>query len=748
MSHRLLNHAAFLDDDSPAAEEDPNRAVQSTTGPATRHPSGDDSDQKRSFAEGLERMKQLSINDSHLSASRASSTTVAASEKRDPGINRNLTKATSLLNSSGLGDSTKADMMSHETGRLASGSNTRRPSLVAAFAPAEETLAERHEKQLKALSSSILPILVKQAKAPMMVVPLNAWLKLERMPRSSDNVSRLVVKSSVTSADPSRSPSGSNVGPLSRTVVKAAEDDYVVFVSHRWWNNQLPDDDENSKYEIVTKALDRMITDDNLDPARIVIWVDFACIDQDDAELQAKGIASLISYAACSDAVVIPVQDERQAIAAFTDAEHPADLANYGERAWCRLETYIFMCVGELTQRPIGCYGYGKAFAKDESKGIMNRISAMMFKSAEKVPEYTLKLLSSTVTDTDLIEKMMLERKNSLKLPSLSNSTKSSETVGTDDTLDNMPIVRSRARSLGSFGHGKKGANGSRRERRSTTLASISTSIGIGAATRVGPSALEVQGASFAESQLPSSGSLTVETDREVIRNIQESVMKTYAHYAILSQCTLAQLLDEDANGQDNVIFAVRGKQIRSTDLELLGTQLKLMSFAPRIMHVDLRRNLIQGGRTRKRTEDGSSDSSGEGEECGQQLQDFLHTLFGFAKNLGVLRLDENPLLCSTGISVLAPCLEHAPQLKEIGLSHCCLSNDSVIYLYRNKMPSELKRIDMSNNLLTDKVIRAVAKLYKKNKRQQLEIELEGNAISKTAYASLVGKLSFDVDTN
>jgi len=281
--------------------------------------------------------------------------------------------------------------------------------------------------------------------------------------------------------------------------------------------------------------------------------------------------------------------------------------------------------------------------------------------------------------------------------------------------------------------------------RTTATLASISTSIGIGAATRVGPSAMEVQGASFAESQLPSSGSLTVETDREVIRNIQESVMKTYAHYAILSQCTLAQLLDEDANGQDNVTFAVRGKQIRSTDLELLGTQLKLMSFAPRIMHVDLRRNLIQGGRTRKRTEDGSSDGE---EECGQQLQDFLHTLFGFAKNLGVLRLDENPLLCSTGVSVLAPCLEHAPQLKEIGLSHCCLSNDSVIYLYRNKLPSELKKIDMSNNLLTDKVIRAVAKLYKKNKSQKLEIELEGNAISKTAYASLVGKLNYDVGTD
>ena len=82
--------------------------------------------------------------------------------------------------------------------------------------------------------------------------------------------------------------------------------------------------------------------------------------DQDDPESQERGIQSLVSYAARSDLVLIPVQSEEAAIDAFSKAQHPADLANYGERAWCRLETYIFMCLSEMLMRPNHLYGYGK----------------------------------------------------------------------------------------------------------------------------------------------------------------------------------------------------------------------------------------------------------------------------------------------------------------------------------------------------------------------------------------------------
>ena len=59
------------------------------------------------------------------------------------------------------------------------------------------------------------------------------------------------------------------------------------------------------------------------------------------AQLQELGIASLIAYAAWSDLVLTPVQSTPEAMESFDLASHPADLVNYGERAWCRLETYI-----------------------------------------------------------------------------------------------------------------------------------------------------------------------------------------------------------------------------------------------------------------------------------------------------------------------------------------------------------------------------------------------------------------------
>ena len=45
-----------------------------------------------------------------------------------------------------------------------------------------------------------------------------------------------------------------------------------------------------------------------IDDDRVVIWCDYACIEQDNPEKMRQGIASLISYAARSDVIVTPVQ--------------------------------------------------------------------------------------------------------------------------------------------------------------------------------------------------------------------------------------------------------------------------------------------------------------------------------------------------------------------------------------------------------------------------------------------------------
>jgi hypothetical protein len=50
---------------------------------------------------------------------------------------------------------------------------------------------------------------------------------------------------------------------------------------------------------------------------------------------------------------------EADAIKAFVEATHPMQLVNYGNRAWCRLEVYVFSCLVEIMGREITCFAYG-----------------------------------------------------------------------------------------------------------------------------------------------------------------------------------------------------------------------------------------------------------------------------------------------------------------------------------------------------------------------------------------------------
>ena len=202
--------------------------------------------------------------------------------------------------------------------------------------------------QMARLSDSILPHILAEERTPMVVVPYDKWLSVGKFPRSSDNLTRRAKKArtSLSDGDLSAHPDG----------------DWIVFVSHRWWNpiEAEPDDREDTKYKIVSDALKELIVKFDVDPKRLVVWCDFACISQDDPALQELGISSLIAYAAWSDLVLTPVQSVPDAMKSFDEASHPADLINYGERAWCRLETYIFMCVGEILMRPLHYYAFGQ----------------------------------------------------------------------------------------------------------------------------------------------------------------------------------------------------------------------------------------------------------------------------------------------------------------------------------------------------------------------------------------------------
>jgi len=60
-----------------------------------------------------------------------------------------------------------------------------------------------------------------------------------------------------------------------------------------------------------------------------------------------------------ADYLLIPVRPRKQNSDAMMNARHPGQLGEYGERGWCRLESFIFTCLAELRQAEVHCFAYG-----------------------------------------------------------------------------------------------------------------------------------------------------------------------------------------------------------------------------------------------------------------------------------------------------------------------------------------------------------------------------------------------------
>lgn len=58
-----------------------------------------------------------------------------------------------------------------------------------------------------------------------------------------------------------------------------------------------PDDADRggSKYKLLVRAVQQMVKLYKWDPEEVAMWIDFACIDQDDRDQQELGIKSLPS---------------------------------------------------------------------------------------------------------------------------------------------------------------------------------------------------------------------------------------------------------------------------------------------------------------------------------------------------------------------------------------------------------------------------------------------------------------------
>ncbi|CAE8588892.1 unnamed protein product, partial [Polarella glacialis] len=216
----------------------------------------------------------------------------------------------------------------------------------------------------------------------------------------------------------------------------------------------------------------------------------------DDPELLLARVESLLSYACRSQFILIPVFPEPTAVQAFRKAEHPMDLLDYGERGWCRLEAYVFLCLGEITGEAVSCCGYGLLF--------QCRVDG----------------------DGDFNEEL--------------------ETEGTSQSCLGFTSSYEQLKPLMS-----------------------------GAATH------------FKREQLPSSGKLTAESDRTVIRATEKRIQNVYCRYAILS-ATEGHLTD-----RKRTHFVMDAKQLSCAHMPLLITELRRIQSDNKLRKLALRGNQL-----------------------------------------------------------------------------------------------------------------------------------------------------------
>ncbi|KAK3934429.1 hypothetical protein QBC46DRAFT_399805 [Diplogelasinospora grovesii] len=142
-------------------------------------------------------------------------------------------------------------------------------------------------------------------------VPYPEFEALGRLPRSTDGLARPFTP---------RMPASESDGASSKGDV------FIIFFSYRWLgrnsNGQaLPDDTNHTQYRRMMRATDGFLAlHPELDKQGLGVWLDYACVDQDDP---ARGVAALPMLLAQCDAV-ISLHDDL-----------------YYTRAWCSVETLM-----------------------------------------------------------------------------------------------------------------------------------------------------------------------------------------------------------------------------------------------------------------------------------------------------------------------------------------------------------------------------------------------------------------------
>lgn len=389
-------------------------------------------------------------------------------------------------------------------------------------------------------SGGVMQQLLMKEVTPMMVMEMKTFLDQKTVPRSSDLLTRHLQKS-----------------------------DYVIFVSHRWWSAKSPDNGYGLKQGILSRAIEAVVKEGDLDPATVVVWMDYFSIDQDDKNLMTKGIQSLIAYSARAHVLLIPVHPDTKAVNAFIHAKHPTDLLNYGERAWCRLENYVFLCIAEMTGQEMNCFAYGlhdcsekqkKKLAmideQDAAEGIMKECLADQIQMA-KARDAEMSFLARTGTrrykDKDRPSASQhvasILRRPSVIAHSLRKTfAHGGELVFSEEVVrTGKETVRScfsrkvyNRERLKRLGVESQDETKSKAERTSFSqqakmrLQAMATAMSsTGSVQQYERGVAGNIGAFFGRTHLPSEGSLSVENDRDIVYALEEDIRRAYCILAV-----------------------------------------------------------------------------------------------------------------------------------------------------------------------------------------------------------------------
>lgn len=230
-------------------------------------------------------------------------------------------------------------------------------------------------------------------------------------------------------------------------------------------------------------------------------------------------------------------------------------------------------------------------------------------------------------------------------------------------------------------------------------------------------------GAFFVGSSLPSRGDLTEESDRKVVRFIEQDIRETYSQLAIQNEAARARAALTSGGASK---ICLDGKQLISSDMSQLTSALKMMFLTHTgegMQHLSLSGNEIEGGGVRVLVELCLTQQSGRnvkildlsdnvlGPEGSASLQDWLALPLCYASSL---HLDSNDI-GDEGAAQIARWLPSAATLQMVTLCDNGITAVGAKVLLAAALAHEAVCLDLAGNDLS--------------KRQWVQLERSNNRV-------------------